>query len=138
MPRTGRGGSRNGAPGTAYSNRTDLNVAAAPAEGRAHGAVSADLAAQQAVPMGPPPGTAAPNSLTPSPVASPLPGELTPLDAPSLRPSEPVTAGAPVGPGPGPDALATSPKNRGRDVLARAAVETGDPYLAHILKTLGG
>lgn len=137
MPRTGRGGSRTGAPGTAYSNRTDLNIAAAPAEGREFGAVSADLSAQQAVPMGPPPGATAP-SVTPSPVASPLPGELTPLDAPSLRPNEPVTAGAPVGPGPGPEALVTSPKNRGRDVLARAAAETGDPYIAHILKTLGG
>lgn len=28
-----------------------------------------------------------------------------PLDAPSQRPGEPVTAGAPLGPGPGPEAL---------------------------------
>lgn len=27
MPRTGRGGRREGAPGTAYGNRTDLNAA---------------------------------------------------------------------------------------------------------------
>jgi hypothetical protein len=33
------------------------------------------------------------------------PSALTPLDAPTARPSEPLTAGAPVGAGPGPEAL---------------------------------
>jgi hypothetical protein len=36
----------------------------------------------------------------------PMPGSLGPLDAPTARPNEPVTAGAPVGPGPGPEAVA--------------------------------
>ena len=33
------------------------------------------------------------------------PPSLTPLDAPTARPGEPVTAGAPMGPGPGPESL---------------------------------
>lgn len=35
---------------------------------------------------------------------------ITPLDAPTERPDEPVTAGAPSGPGPGPEALGLSTK----------------------------
>lgn len=34
--------------------------------------------------------------------AGPSPGSLTPLDAPTQRPNEPLTAGAPFGPGAGP------------------------------------
>ena len=33
---------------------------------------------------------------------------VTPLNAPTVRPNEPITAGAPVGPGPGPEALGLS------------------------------
>lgn len=36
----------------------------------------------------------------------------TPLFAPTERPDEPITAGAPFGPGPGPDALSNSPQSR--------------------------
>jgi len=36
--------------------------------------------------------------------------QITPLDAPTERPDEPVTAGAPSGPGPGPEALGLSSK----------------------------
>jgi hypothetical protein len=34
------------------------------------------------------------------------PGAMGPLDRPTERPNEPVTAGSPFGPGPGPEALA--------------------------------
>jgi hypothetical protein len=43
-----------------------------------------------------------------TPAAGPAgvnPSSLTPLDAPTARPGEPVTAGAPVGPGVGPEAI---------------------------------
>jgi hypothetical protein len=34
-----------------------------------------------------------------------MPGELPGLDAPSMRPDEPLQAGMPMGPGPGPEVL---------------------------------
>ncbi len=79
-----RGGSRQGKPGAAYSNRTDLNAGpriAAPTN-QPYGTAGAQIAAQQAVPMSAPP---------------PIP-----LSSPTARPNEPVQAGLPSGPGPGP------------------------------------
>lgn len=110
-----RGGRRTGAPGTAYSNRTDLNPAvpikAAP--GQQYGAAKAQIEAQRAVPIARPATDVVTPMRTGGPEASspasgppvPLPGQLMPLDAPSQRPGEPVTAGLPVGPGAGPEAL---------------------------------
>lgn len=74
-----RGGPRSGVQGKAYSNRTDLMQK--PRE-------------PVALPTPAPP-TAAPQDtgpLTPS----------VPLNAPTTRPDEPVTAGVGMGPGPGP------------------------------------
>ena len=74
-----RGGERQGRPGQAYANRTDL--------------------------------MANPQKTAPAPAprpreAAPEQGfSLTALDAPTQRPDEPVTAGAPVGAGPGPEAI---------------------------------
>ena len=51
-------------------------------------------------------GTAPTSAAAPAPSATPqgpLPGELL-FDHPTQRPNEPVTAGLPVGPGPGPEA----------------------------------
>jgi len=103
-----RGGKRQGVPGSNYSNRTDLSMAqnqkplapTAPT-GMPYGAHQASIAAQQAVPVAPPPAPMVPQGLG-SPVSGPAPGELPPLNAPSARPSEPVTAGLPIGAGPGP------------------------------------
>lgn len=131
MPRSGRGGQRQGTPGTSYGNRTDLQtsapVAVATAPGQQYGQRAAQAAAQQQLPVAPPPGPAsaappptAPNS-TPqpqgqSPLAgllanpptlhptSPEPGE-SPLTAPSNRPNEPITHGMPMGAGAGPEVL---------------------------------
>lgn len=101
MPRKGRGGSRQGAPGQAYTNRSDLNqnrmpVQAAP--GQTYGDRAGQERAQQAVPMGSPP-SAVRASAAPPP----------PLNAPSSRPDEPLTAGMPFGEGPGPEAVARQP-----------------------------
>ena len=53
MPRTGRGGVRQGTPGTAYGNRTDLNAAlpVQAATGQGYGEAGAQQAAQRAIPV---------------------------------------------------------------------------------------
>lgn len=57
---------------------------------------------------------------------------LPPLNAPSQRPYEPVTAGLPVGAGPGPEAIAQigTPTQSTADLFASLAAATGDPALA--------
>ena len=102
MPRTGRGGSRQGTPGTAYSNRTDLQTRKVPVmtgPSPQYGANVASEQAQQAMPIAAAPLPAAP--MAPAPAPAPV----VPLDAPSLRPDEHVMTGAPSGPGAGPEAL---------------------------------
>lgn len=47
-------------------------------------------------------------------------GPVTPLFAESQRPSEPITSGIPMGPGPGPEALAMQPvRQKLSDTLAK-------------------
>ncbi|HUR18902.1 MAG TPA: hypothetical protein VMZ51_08215 [Acidimicrobiales bacterium] len=71
------------------------------ARGQTYGAAGAQIASQRAVPMasGPPPLGSAPGPAGPPAVPPPA------LNAPTLRPSEPVTAGLEMGPGPGPEVL---------------------------------
>lgn len=113
MPRGGgRGGKRQGTPGTAYSNRSDLTQAPSAAPGQTYGVAAQQLRAQATAPLpkqGAPPAAGGSAPAGPSPAgAAPqvVPGGLGPLDAPSDRPGEPLTAGMPSGPGPGPEALA--------------------------------
>lgn len=101
MPRKGHGGKREGAPGQAYSNRTDLNQDRQPvqvAAGQPYGARQEQVAAQKAVPL-----PAAPPVQVPPP--SPAPGSFGPFTRPTERPDEPLTAGLPMGAGPGPEAV---------------------------------
>lgn len=76
----------------AYPQRSDLRSAlpkkAVP--GQPYGEATKQLAAQEAVPMGASPADAPP---------------LAPFDRETERPDEPITAGAPFGPGPGPEAV---------------------------------
>lgn len=70
--------------------------------GQGYGVAKAQQDAQRQVPAAPPTAT--------SPAAPPLPmgppaGSLGLLDRATERPDEPLTAGAPVGPGPGPEIL---------------------------------
>lgn len=122
MPRSGRGGQRQGSPGQPYGNRTDLSGGGKPvpnqtAPGQPYGAAAAEAAGMRAVPVsqpaGPPTGapvpTSAPNASPDLPAQPPagnqkFPGEL-PWLHPTNRPHEPVTSGLPTGPGPGPEAL---------------------------------
>lgn len=87
MPRA-RGGKRQGTPGKAYSNRTDL-------------------ASDMNMGAGSP---AAGGLVAPSQEAGPPPMSVYPEDTPSLmdpttRPQEPITAGLPMGAGPGMEAM---------------------------------
>lgn len=86
-----------------------MNAPLAPtaAPGQTYGQGVQQLTAQQAVPMAPqPPAGPTGQSAAPAPVA---PGSLGPLTAPTSRPDEPLTAGAPVGPGANSLGLPTAP-----------------------------
>jgi hypothetical protein len=112
MPRKGRGGSRSGTIGTAYSNRTDLNTPNVTVPGQEYGKQAAQAAAQKIVPMGASPVATAPQQrqpLTESLMArqpSVLPGAI-PFTHPTERPQEPIQTGLPSGPGMGPEAMST-------------------------------
>lgn len=85
-----------------YPNRSDLRnpakkVAIKTPPSSQYGEATQLREAQQAVPMASSPtATVAP---TPAPAVRPRPGQFGPLDRPTERPNEPVTAGAPFGPG---------------------------------------
>lgn len=96
-----RGGPRKGRAGANYPNRTDL--AAQPvktAPGQPYGQAGAQAQAQRALPL---PATPPVQAAAPSTQSGPPPGMLA---QPTARPGEPVTAGLPIGAGPGPEALA--------------------------------
>jgi hypothetical protein len=97
-----RGGRRSGAPGVTYPERTDLNQAVRTVPGQPYGQAGAQQAAQQAIPQPQTPVVQASPAPTAAPFAAPESGM---LHAPTARPDEPVTAGLPVGAGPGPEAL---------------------------------
>jgi len=104
-----RGGNRAGSPGKAYPNRTDMHQPVKAAPGGEYGQVTALKDAQKVIPL--PTANVAPPS-TPSqsagggvaPSSPVIPGTLG-FEDPTNRPNEPVTAGLPVGPGPGPEVL---------------------------------
>jgi hypothetical protein len=103
-----RGGKRNGTKGNSYSNRTDLAKPKAlpitTVPGQAYGKATEQANAQRAVPMASGPMTAAPVASAPRPSAP-----IQPLFAPTSRPDEPVSAGAPWGEGP--NDVSTLPAN---------------------------
>jgi hypothetical protein len=97
-----RGGRRQGKPGKAYPNRTDLNGPTT-IPGQEYGAQAEQLRSQQAVPV-----QQAPGDLAALLAGAPRPDQVPSLlSEPSARPNEPLTAGLPTGPGPGPEALAS-------------------------------
>jgi hypothetical protein len=86
----------------AKGNRVDLNnparkIARQAAPGQTYGMASQQMASQAAVPMGSAPTDVAAAQQSRSASVRP-----TPLTAPTARPNEPITAGAPFGEGPGP------------------------------------
>ena len=98
-----RGGRRQGKPGKAYTNRTDMNTNRMPvqsAPSAQYGERAKLDASQQAVPMG-----SAPEAAPPTGPAPPVPGASGDFRRPTERPDEPFTTGLPMGPGAGPEAL---------------------------------
>lgn len=79
-----------------------------------YGAHQAEIQAQQAVPLAnvpapnvtPPAAPAAPAAMPPQGMPS-NPVQLGDFTRPTERPTEPITAGLPMGPGPGPEALSS-------------------------------
>lgn len=102
MPRKRQGGPRQGAQGSAYGNRTDLNQGVRVATGQPYGQASAQEAAQRAVPL---PAAPRVQAAPPQPAPAALPGAAGPFTRATERPGEPLTAGLSIGPGPGPEAV---------------------------------
>lgn len=91
----GPGGYRQGTPGKQYSQRTDLARDRQPTrvtKGKEYGKRQAAEQSQAAMPL-------------PDMSRIPKPGSVPSLTAPTERPNEPVTAGIPIGAGPGPSSL---------------------------------
>ena len=82
MPRTGKGGPRQGTPGKSYSNRTDLNASHAPQAGlttAAAGGLPAPSPAQLPADLGP--------RLTPDQTPSPTDPSAFPSESLTTRPN---------------------------------------------------
>lgn len=107
-------------PGGAYVNRTDMTQPPTAAPGQAYGNAGEQIAAQEAMPL---PQT---QEVDPFSKAVQAAKQFTfnaePINTPSARPNEPVTAGLDTGPGPGYEVLGL---RRGlSDLLTRLAAET--------------
>ena len=140
MPRTGKGGKREGASQTSYANRTDLNnrgpqpITIAP--GQAYGEAKMQEDAQRAVPMSAiqiPQASPTPNP--PTVQNLPKPGTI-PFDHPTERPDEPVTSGISAGAGPGPEALGTSPNAQHSSLQAILEAATRQPGVTPQVRAL--
>ncbi len=116
-----RGGKRNGKVGTAYAQRSDLAgspQAIKTAPGQAYGMAQQQRDSQAIVPVA---GTAVPAPGAPSPggQAAPAPQGPTPgmgFADPTARTGEPITAGMPMGAGPGPESLGLPDENGVEDL----------------------
>ena len=82
------------------ANRFDLQnpaqkIAKSAARGQTYGEAGKQMASQAAVPMG-----SSPADVAAARAAKQQRRQLTPITAPTMRAEEPITAGAPFGPGP--------------------------------------
>ena len=160
MPRA-KGGARTGAPGTAYANRTDLNtkMPVQTATNQAYGVAAQQRAAQRAIPVAAQPIQGATPDLGPQVAAAPamaapqptiaqqlpqapqfMPGDLGFMDD-TASPGVPVTNGAPIGPGAGPEVLGQiAPLGLSDTLRQMASMPGADPTLmdvAHAAMVLG-
>jgi hypothetical protein len=99
-----RGGPRSGKTGNQYPNRKDLAQPKLVSQGQEYGQRQSQERALSSVPLK--------NNATqlPAPQTDRVPtddlrGQIPNMSTPSLRPEEPITAGLPIGPGAGPEAL---------------------------------
>ena len=115
-----RGGKRQGTPGRAYSNRTDLGMDYSPGDAAA-GGMQAPADQRQFMP--------------PAIGVDQVPN----LSDPTMRPDEPVTAGVDVGVGPGMDALGPmppSPMDPVRQAIQAMMLVSPNPDLVRVLNRL--
>lgn len=134
MPRSRRGGPRQGTPGKAYTNRSDLSVPKAQFTGQAYGAAKAQADAQAAVPVAAAPGDQAAAQAARQPAPGPNPGTLGGLLDPTARPDEPLTAGLPTGPGVGPEGLRQATGNPDMDQLLAIYRANPSPALRELIE----
>lgn len=111
------------------------------ASGQTYGRRAEQQAAQRALPVGPPPPSAAPAPMTapaaaPAAPMGPLPGSLTPLTAPTARPGEPVMAGVPMGAGPGVEALGALGQAGSEEDVVMALRAAYDAYPSEDLRLI--
>lgn len=127
-----RGGKRVGGKGKSYGQRTDLNAVAPASSQRPFGEQAQQMRSMAAVPVAPSPTAAAPGIEGMLAGFGGLP-QTQPLDRPTERPGEPLTAGVPFGPGPGPEMI---PRPLPNDPLVHAAAtlnqlgDVADPQTA--------
>lgn len=114
-----RGGKRQGTPGRAYTNRTDLTSNYAPGNAAA-GGMEAPARQQPAMPM----------------IGA---DEVPNIGDPSSRPNEPVTAGLNVGMGAGAEAMGPMPPppmDPVRQAIQAMMLVSPNPDLARVLARL--
>lgn len=111
-----RGGRRQGTPGVAYANRTDLMADRAP------------------TPQGQVNPTAAGGQAAPPQQAFTRPDDIPKLTDPSAD-SRPVMSGAPIGAGPGAEALGTLPQPRDNTlaILRDLYGKTGSEHIRRLI-----
>lgn len=98
---------------------------------------------QAAAPLANTPGpSAAPPAAAPGAGAPTMPAPPVPFGAPTQNPDEPVTAGSPLGPGPGPSFPIQSPGQAGlqtaKDTLTSVLATSGSPEAQALLSQLQG
>lgn len=126
MPRSRRGGARQGTPGQAYSNRTDLMTN--------YSGPASTPSTPASVPSG---GTTTPTGAvqaSPSTPVGPLTPDMVPNPTdPTMRPNEPVTAGI-VNTGFGNTTLPVDTVNEGVRRLRALYAATGDMRLLNMIE----
>jgi hypothetical protein len=120
-----RGGPRQGSVGKQYPNRSDLSAPGkqiTPSnvpKSSQYGQGAAQSRALKAAPTSGPPARMAPQQGGANPAAL-APGSIPSLSDPSARPDEPVTAGLPLGAGPGTSAMGMVPMDSPELSILRA------------------
>ena len=108
-----RGGRRNPQPGKQYPNRSDMRQPAQAVKNQTYGERGKQLEAQKVVPLptaqARPVGPITQQAQQTQQLGMGAPPSI-PLNAPTGRPNEPITAGLPTGAGPGPEALNLPPQ----------------------------
>lgn len=129
-----RGGKRKGTVGGMYPNRSDMRSPALANQPSTYGDKAQQQRAVQAVPLPKPQGSALPSARGAPAPAPPIPGA-SPFDRPTERPGEPVTAGLPIGAGPGPS-VATPAIDAVVETLRAAVARFPTPGALALLEAL--